>query len=278
MDATNPEVEVEEDENLEEDQTDIGEAGEAGEAEAVEDDEEVEHEGQKYKVPKALKDSFLMHADYTRKTQELAETRKALEGTLKQAEEVSQKERTLETQLTVNAEAIAEYEKIDWRRWMELDPQAASKARIEYDDLYRGQDRLKTAHDEAKNERLAMRQQETAKRLAEGQQILAEQIPGWGQEKATAILDFGQKAYGLSAAELKEIDDPRAILILHDAMEHRNAKKTAATVKKVEQQQAVKPAATVKGSGKVVRGPSDNDSPEEWARKRNAQVAKRNKG
>ena len=30
--------------------------------------EEVEHEGRRYRVPKALKDAFLRHADYTRKT------------------------------------------------------------------------------------------------------------------------------------------------------------------------------------------------------------------
>lgn len=35
------------------------------------DTEEVEHDGQVYRIPRALKGAFLMHGDYTRKTQEL---------------------------------------------------------------------------------------------------------------------------------------------------------------------------------------------------------------
>jgi hypothetical protein len=43
----------------------------------LDDFEEIEYgEGQKYAVPKALKGAFLMQADYTRKTQELAEQRR----------------------------------------------------------------------------------------------------------------------------------------------------------------------------------------------------------
>ena len=38
--------------------------------------EEIEREGQKYKIPKALKNEFLMHKDYTQKTQSLAEEKK----------------------------------------------------------------------------------------------------------------------------------------------------------------------------------------------------------
>lgn len=280
--ATNPVEEPEVEELSEEEEQLEIEGGEAeeGEAHAATEPEEIEleYEGQKYKVHPALKDGILRQADYTRKTQELAETRKALETTLQRAEEVSQKERTLQAQIDVNAEAIAEYQKIDWQRWVEVDPQAANKARIAYDDLFRGQETIKAQLTEATNERLAMRQQETAKRLAEGQKVLAEQIPGWGKEKAEAILSFGQEAYGLSADELREIDDPRAIVILHDAMEYRNAQKTAATVKKVEQQQAIKPAVTVRGGGKVNRGLTDDLPIEEWAKRRNAQVAKRSKG
>ena len=41
--------------------------------------EEVEHEGKKYQIPKPLKGALLMQADYTRKTQEVAEQRRAVE-------------------------------------------------------------------------------------------------------------------------------------------------------------------------------------------------------
>lgn len=42
--------------------------------------EEMEIEGRRHLIPKVLKGSFLMHADYTRKTQALAAERAALEA------------------------------------------------------------------------------------------------------------------------------------------------------------------------------------------------------
>src|SRR3990167_6068838 len=46
----------------------------------AEEDEEIEHDGEKFKVPKKLKDAFLRQADYTRKTQEVSETKRQLEA------------------------------------------------------------------------------------------------------------------------------------------------------------------------------------------------------
>ena len=43
-----------------------------------EDDEEVEYEGKTYKVPKELKGALMKNADYTQKTQEVAEQRKSV--------------------------------------------------------------------------------------------------------------------------------------------------------------------------------------------------------
>src|SRR4051794_25376107 len=48
-------------------------------AEDPDETEEVERGGKTYRVPKALKGELMMHADYTRKTQEVAATRRALE-------------------------------------------------------------------------------------------------------------------------------------------------------------------------------------------------------
>ncbi len=58
----------------------------AAEAPAPDDDDdgdglvEVQHEGKTYTVPTALKGALMRHADYTRKTQELAQHRRALEA------------------------------------------------------------------------------------------------------------------------------------------------------------------------------------------------------
>src|SRR5688572_14468037 len=47
-------------------------------AEPVDELDEIEFDGERYKIPKKLKNGFLMQSDYTRKTQEVAEERKAI--------------------------------------------------------------------------------------------------------------------------------------------------------------------------------------------------------
>ena len=44
-------------------------------SEPADDSEEVEYEGSLYRVPKELKEAVIRHADYTRKTQEVAQLR-----------------------------------------------------------------------------------------------------------------------------------------------------------------------------------------------------------
>src|SRR5215475_66105 len=57
------------------------------ETEAAEDDndpaeslEEVEFAGKQYRLPKELKSALMMHTDYTRKTQEVAQGRRTFDG------------------------------------------------------------------------------------------------------------------------------------------------------------------------------------------------------
>ena len=60
------------------------------EAPEEDDSEELEHDGQKYKLPKALKPLLMMQADYTQKTQALAEQRKAFEAEAAQKQQLMQ--------------------------------------------------------------------------------------------------------------------------------------------------------------------------------------------
>ena len=77
-----PEVEEEIEETT--DEPELDEDGNPVEepAEPEEETTEIVKDGKAYKVPAALKDEILMHADYTRKTQEVAELRKSVEATL----------------------------------------------------------------------------------------------------------------------------------------------------------------------------------------------------
>lgn len=244
--------------------------------ELEEDDQaDIEYEGKQFKVPKELKDAFLRQSDYTRKTQEVAEIRRTLEGTLQQATQLSQAEKAIEAQFIGVQQALATYEEIDWRAWMEQDPVAANTARMEYEDLHRQRGALANQHQQAANQRLAMAQQEKAKRIAEGQKFIAERIPNWGTEAQQKLVTHAVNNLGFTATELNAIDDPRIIIALHEASQFRQLNQRQKTAQKVQKQEAVKPAAKVQGKTPAYRGLDDRMSADAWVKARNAQLAKR---
>ncbi len=284
--ATNPEAEVEtvEQEDIEgaapetvEDDTPEGESDEAEEDSTDDDSEEVEYDGEKYRVPKALKDAFLRNADYTQKTQQLAEQRKAVETTLQNLTAVSEHERAAQTQIATIEAKIALYDGIDWDAWAQQDPMAVNNARWELNELRNEYGAAQQNLTAVQAHLQSVAQQETAKRLEEGEKVLRERIPGFNQDKLHSILDESQKAYPFSRDEIVEAvrDNPLVLLVLNDALEVRKQATKAATVAKVQKQQAIQPAATVRGKSPVIKGLDDRLSAEEWIKRRNAQVAKR---
>lgn len=274
-----PEVEetelVEEQEALEPELDESGNPIDPEEGEAEPDFEEIDVNGVKHKVPAALKGEFLMQQDYTRKTQELAEQRKAFEAERQQFGELSQVEISAQADVVAIDKALAEFKTIDWQRWQASNPQAAQRAFTDYQLLKdQRQDALGNYH-AAREQRTTQEQRASAERLRQGMDTLGRQIPGWGQEKARAILDFGQKQFGFSQAELSAIDDPRVIVVLNAAFEAANTKQTKQIATNVAKQQAVKPAVKVGGGKTPGRPVDDRVSTDAWMKARDAQVAKR---
>ena len=82
---------------------------------APEDDrEEVDFEGRKYTVARALKDALLRQADYTRKTQELADGRKAFEAERATFQQASQAEIAARAQVVAIDQSLSQYRNVDW--------------------------------------------------------------------------------------------------------------------------------------------------------------------
>ena len=104
---------------------------EAEKPEVTDDDgEEIDYEGEKYKVPAKLKEAFLRQADYTRKTQEVAEQKRDIE---RQAAEVQQRaqfnQQHVQDVAKVMAidEQLAKYQGLDWNAITDADPVQAMK-------------------------------------------------------------------------------------------------------------------------------------------------------
>lgn len=250
--------------------------------EEPDEDEEVELDADlKLKVPKEtaarlkeLKEGNLRQADYTKKTQEVAELRKAVTAEKEQFQQTTE----AELQAFVAAQSVAaqiqQFEKIDWDAWEAQDPFEAQRGYRQYQTALRQHQQAMGQHAYLRNERLSKAQAETQKRQEEGRTALAKEI-GWNEDLKARLVDFAA-GFGFSRDELSDLEeDPRAAKILHAAFEGAEAKRKSQAAQRHVQAQQVTPAATVKPRSAPPAGLDDRLSAEEWARRRNEQLRKR---
>lgn len=210
--------------------------------------EEIELDGgKKYLVPKDLKEAFLKSRDYTQKTQEVAQQRRALEER-EQYLQTMEKSRGVifEKAVAINAleQRIEQFAGINWQALADQDP-------AEYLKLDRAYRELQTQHSRMAGEvqtAIAQEQQLSAQQrqqmLERGNAELAREIKDWGPDLGKKLLDNG-KRYGFSDAELAQVMDPRLVRVLHDAYQWQKLQGgKPAIAKKVE---GVKPV-TVKAA------------------------------
>jgi len=193
-------------------------------------------------------------ADYTKKTQEVAEQRKALE---EYAQTIQVQEQQLKTQvelqqalfgelaqITAIDQQLAEFQAIDWNQLSENDFVEAQK-------LFFTQNKLQTQRSqlvqqlEAKQQQLTQAQQQSLnQRIAKGKEILAKEIPNWSPDTSQAIISAGKEYYGFSDDEMSSVIDPRHVKVLHDAMQWRKLQQNSGVKNKVSNAKPViKPGA-----------------------------------
>jgi len=211
-----------------------------------------------------VKKSFLRQADYTRKTQAVAELRKETEAEAAKVSEVrktyAEKITQLESFLSQN---VPSTEGLDALR--QTDP-AEYAARVA--DLNRQQQQLAAV--QLERQRVQAEQAEEAAKqhsqyLAAERDRLVEAIPEWKADptKAQAELQALRAAgaeYGFSDAELDQVADHRAILLLRDAMRYRQGQKATASVKpKIAKAPVLKPGTTGRVTAKPVAKQRQSD-------------------
>src|SRR3990167_2311561 len=165
---------------------------------------------------KELQSGYLMHRDYTQKTQELAKEREELPAQLKAQVEPVIKQYQERLQLFEKAvwQALApEVNNTDWNTLARDNPaewaqrmQAVTNVNNILSGIKQEQERLVQASQESMRQNV----QKQAKASVE---VLQRDIPDWSQETYNAIRKNGEK-YGFSAEELSQIADPRAIKVL----------------------------------------------------------------
>ena len=191
--------------------------------------------------------------DYTKKTQEVAEQRKALED---YAQTIKVQEQNFMQQVELNNALIgdiaklqsvdnqlAQFNDVNWQELSDTDFVEAQKLFFTYNQLQQQRhelaDNLVTKQNALKHQQA----QSIQERIEKGKEVLAKEIPNWSRETSQAIISTG-KEYGFSDDELGMIVDPRHVKVLHDAMQWRKLQANTGVKNKVAQAKpVVKPGA-----------------------------------
>jgi hypothetical protein len=222
-----------------------------------------------------LKAERLMQADYTRKTQEVAELRKAAE-TERQSVELEKQVHFQNMNEVAQIKAIemrlSQFAQLNWDQLTDSDPVQAMRLDREARQLQAAKAQLEGSVSQRHAQFVQLQQQEAARHLEEARRVLQRDIPGWGEELRTELVKYAL-ANGYTQRELDAMKSPAMVRSLFREYQTDKAKKQATTRPKVTQE---KPVTRVQSANKT-KAVTDPDklSPEQWLKWRNSQVKKR---
>jgi hypothetical protein len=243
-----------------------------GPQEPQEEFEEVEYEGKRYAVPKELKDAVLRQADYTRKTQELAQTRQQAEADFANQKARIEAERAniqAVSRLTAMDDRLQQYQGVDWQQLSQTDPVRAQQEFFQYQQLKDSRQQFVAQVQQHEGQRAMQEQQETAQRLQQASESLKREISNWSPEYAQELRSVA-KQLGADERELDGIRAPWIVKALHaQKVLSEMTKKAGAPAP----QPAPKPVRTISGGN--ARGVVDPDrmSMDDWVRHERKRMA-----
>jgi hypothetical protein len=237
-----------------------GSADDSAQDEASDDQEpgpvKVEFDGKTWELPKGTPPELAegvkqmadsLKADYTRKTQSIAEMRRQTEETAKatqQQAELIAVSATKVVELREVQRQIEQIEAIDFNALADQDPQQAIRLQAAHTRLIQQREGKQREVFETQQQAQALTAQERQRALAQAAEELKKAVPDFTPSMAQAIRE-NTKAYGFTDAELENVTDHRLVLALKDAMAWRQlqTKKPEAMKKVAEAPKVIKPQA-----------------------------------
>ena len=197
----------------------------------------VKVDGEEFEVDlDELRNGYQRQSDYTKKSQSVAEMRKAYEANLQSV----QQERDQYQQVLANMEnyqnlELKNYQELDWASLKEDDPVEYMEKRIEFQDA-------KEKVTQIKQERAVVQQktqqevyQNIQQKVQEEAELLTSALPEYSDPSSnlkTELRDFAMNM-GFSEQDVNGITDHKVVLVLHKAMlQERANSSTSSKVKK----------------------------------------------
>ena len=247
---------------------------------AEEDLEEVDLEGDKLAVPKSkaekLRAAMLRQADYTRKTQELAQQREQSQAEIAEQRARIEADRAnfqSAARLVALDEQLQQYANVNWDQAYDSDPVGAGKAKARFDQLLMQRHGLVAQIQQHEAQRALQEREATARAMQQANEVLGREIKGWSPEVAKELRAVA-KSLGADDKSVDSIREPWVVKALY-------AQKVLSEMTAKAQAKPPPPPATVVKTvtGGAQRAAVDPDkmTPEQFAKWRNADLRKRGK-
>lgn len=244
---------------------------------------DIEYEGKSFKAPPEAKDAFLRYADYTRKTQEVADQRREIEGRAQQLQ-------TLEKLHGEVIEHLADVRAIDKRatqlqqalsqvNYSQLTPEQQPQilaAQAELAQLQAARGQLGNLIAQKQQQKQLAERQDTATKASKAEAFIKREIKDWSPQKDLELANYA-KGIGVNPQRLGAfmLDEPAIALVVDKANKYDQL---------VKKQLAAKPpAAPAQPIARVtpkespaVKDP-DKMNPDEWRKWREEQLAAQRK-
>ena len=291
--ATVDEEVVEETEEAEEVEEEAPESEEEGQAEEETEEEVAEEEefdvvaeedlkytikvdGEELEVGiDELKNGYQRQADYTRKSQALAEQRKETEAIQSERMQLEQERQMYANGLQMLQEQqsakLKDFESVEWESLKAEDPYQYMIKKDEYRDAQERVNNLVAEQQMVQQEQAQQAQQARAHFVQQEYSRLVQSLPEWNDSNSTIKKDIQEYAtsVGFKPEEINQLADHRSVLIIKKAMEYDKL-----TTKVAPKKKAVKKVPKVQKSG---RGNSKEDAATEAIKKKRTRLQKSGK-
>lgn len=242
------------------------------------DVEEVEIEGEKLAVPKTaaekLKAAMLRQADYTRKTQELAQQREQFQAVTAQEQariEADKANIQSVARLVAIQEQLKQFEGVNWDAQDASNPDV-QRARWRYEDLGRQAQSIYTQIQQHEAQRALQEREATARYMQQANEVLGREIKGWGTPEVTKSLREVAKELG---ADDKDVEGIKSPWIVRALWAQKQLKELQSKASKAPAPPPATPVKTITGARANATVNPDKMSPDEFAKWRNADLRKR---
>ena len=222
-----------------------------------------------------LKNGYQRQADYTRKSQALAERRKETEQIQSERQRLEQERQMYANGLQMLREQqtakLQDFDTVDWETLKQEDPYAYMIKKDEYRDAQERVNNVAHQQQQVQNEQMQQAQQAKTHFIRQEYTRLVEALPEWEDKDSTIKEDVRKYAaeVGFLPDEINQLADHRSVLVIKKAMEFDKLTKKVAPKKK-----AVKKVPKVQKAG---RGTSKEDTAAEALKAKRTRLRKSGK-